>query len=260
MVTFFVGEFMLLSEANLPQFITKQYSKYIKLNADARNKRASNVSFIEQSVYNDEDGAIWLNVKNKDFYTIAAAIITGLVDSNRLDITQDKLLSIFESKTALLEFLKQNDEAAFNVKHIYDFLQQFMSKGLITVYRGLVIDDNELSNFIQKDPRIKYNPARILQYIDNRSKEFTSFTVSYDVAYDYAHPETYEQDEETGELVDVDTSDVKFIVFSAKVDNNDVNWAFSAYLAARHGGTHDMELNVNNLKQLKNVKLLDYNL
>lgn len=252
---------MLLSEsANLPQFIAKQSGKFIKLNADARTKRAANVSFLKQSIYNDEDGAIWLDVKNKDFYTIAAAIIDGLVDTNRLDITQDKLQSIFESKTALLEFLKQNAEAAFNVKNIYGFLKQFMSKGLITVYRGLVIDEDVLSNLVQKDPRIKYNPARILQYFDNRSKEFTSFTVSYDVAYDYAHPETYEQDEETGELVDIDTSDEKFVVFSAKVDNNDVNWAFSAYLAARHGGTHDMELNINNLKQLKNIKLLDYNL
>ena len=51
-----------------------------------------------------------------------------------------------------------------------------------------------------------------------------------------------------------------YVLFSAEVDNNDVNWAFTAYLDGRHGSVYESELNINNLKRLKNVKLVSYNI
>lgn len=207
-------------------------------------------------VYNDHEGKAWLDVKHKDFYTIASAVLTGMYDAQRIvDVNIEDIVS---SKESIAKFLQSNSLANYTVNKVWNFLSSFMKKGLITVYRGFFFysDDDiaELDKILKAHPRIEYNPALLLQYIDNTTKEFSSFSVDYDIAYEYCHPELVDEDGE-----DADESDAKFVLFSADVDNNDINWAFSAYLAGRHDMA-DFELNINNLKRLKNVKLLDYQL
>jgi hypothetical protein len=95
------------------------------------------------------------------------------------------------------------------------------------------------------DKRILYSPERILQYVDNTTKEFNSFSVDKSISNNFA---------------DIYDESIASLVYSADVDNNDINWAFTAYLFGRHGGIGEQELNVNNLKKLKNVKIESLNI
>jgi hypothetical protein len=45
-------------------------------------------------------------------------------------------------------------------------------------------------------------------------------------------------------------------MIAAEVEPNDINFAFTAYLMGRHGGMEEYELNINNLKQLKNIRIV----
>lgn len=200
-----------------------------------------NITYIDDQRYNDHKGALWLNVKHKDYYTIAAAVLTGMYDTGRIkDVNIDEITA---SKEAIKTFLHSSQYAQNLVTKVWNFLKQFMSKGTVTVYRGITLT-NVLADLIKKDKFILYNPARILQYVDNTTKEFNSFSVNSNISKYFA--------------TDYHTEDNRsYILFSAEVDNNDVNWAFTAYLMGRHGGIGESELNINNLKRLKNIKVID---
>ena len=45
-------------------------------------------------------------------------------------------------------------------------------------------------------------------------------------------------------------------MIAAEVEPNDINFAFTAYLMGRHGGMEEYELNINNLRQLKNIRIV----
>ena len=227
----------------LPRLVTDKFGKYIDMNAAARQRRAGNITYQDDQRYNDHKGALWLNVKNKDYYTIAAAVLTGMYDVHRIEhaINIDEITA---SKEAIKTFLHENQYAKTLVSKVWNFLKQYMSKGTITVYRGITLT-NVIADLIKKDKFIYYNPAKILQYVDNTTKEFNSFSVDSNISQDFA-TEYYESQEKRS-----------YITFSAEVDNNDINWAFTAYLDGRHGGVGESELNINNLKKLKNVKVID---
>lgn len=233
---------------HLPYFITNEFGKYIDMNAKARKKRANNITYQDDKRYNDYEGALWLDVKHKDYYTIAAAVLTGMADTKRLDVSE-KIDVITSSRKNISEFLKNNEKAREKVNETWNFLKQYMSKGTITVYRGMDLSDS-LVELIKSDPYVFYKPERILKYIDNTTKEFNSFSVSREIAEDFA----------LAFLDDPNVESASYLLFSAEVDNNDINWAFTAYLNGRHGGIEEYELNINNLKRLKNVKLLGYDI
>lgn len=226
----------------LPKLVTNKFGDYIDMNAAARQRRADNITYQDDKRYKDHEGALWLNVKHKDFHTIAAAVLTGMYDTDRLkqyDNEETDIDEIVSSKENIDTYLENNKRAKNVVNNTWNFLKQYMSKGTVTVYRGLEIT-KELIPLLQADPYVLYNPERIIKYVDNTTKEFNSFSVSKSIATGFA---TRCQD---------------YIIFSAEIDNNDVNWAFTAYLDGRHGGIGEYELNVNNLKRLKNIKLVDY--
>lgn len=233
---------LLLEMNQLPSFLTNKFGKYFDMNAKARERRANNITYQDDKRYNDHEGALWLNVKNKDYYTIAAAVLTGMIDTDRLkqyDDEETDIDDIVSSKENIDAYLENNKRAKTLVNNTWNFLKQYTSKGTVTVYRGLEIT-KELIHLLQVDPYVLYNPERIIQYVDNTTKEFNSFSVSKSIAIGFA------------------TSCQDYIIFSAEVDNNDINWAFTAYLVGRHGGIGEQELNVNNLKRLKNIQLVDY--
>lgn len=113
-----------------------------------------------------------------------------------------------------------------------------MGKGTVHVYRGLDLS-NKIYYLLAMDRRILYSPERLLKYVDNTTKEFNSFSVDRSISKFFAN--NYES--------------TASLVYSADVDNNDINWAFTAYLFGRHGGIGEAELNINNLKKLKNIKI-----
>lgn len=224
----------------LPRLVTNKFGDYVDMNAATRKRHASNITYQDDKRYNDHEGALWLNVKHKDFHTIAAAVLTGMYDTGRLQQHSNvDIDEIVASEDSIDTYLENNKHAKSLVNATWNFLKQYMSKGTVTVYRGLELTD-KVKTLLQSDPYILYNPARIIQYVDNTTKEFNSFSVSKVVASGFA------------------TQCQEHILFSAEVDNNDINWAFTAYLDGRHGGIGEYELNINNLKRLKNVKLIEY--
>ena len=229
----------------LPNFITNKFGKYIDMNAKARERRSSGIRYQDDQRYNDHQGALWLNVKHKDFNTIAAAVLTGMADTHKIpDSAMQYFDRIVSSEELTKEFLEENQRAKSLVNSVWAFLKQYMSKGTVTVYRGLEVTD-ELENLIKSDPHLLYSPAKLIQYVDNTTKEFNSFSTNIEVAKGFAHESQRRYSR-------------GHVVFSAEVDNNDVNWAFTAYLMGRHGTTSEQELNINNLKRLKNVKIISY--
>lgn len=226
----------------LPKLVTDKLGDYIDMNAAARARRSSNITYQDDQRYNDHEGIQWLNVKNRDFYTIAAAVITGMYDTGKINSSID-IDAALSSKESIDKYLSRRGYEKSLVDKVWNFLKQYMNKGTVTVYRGLELTQ-KLIPIIQQDPYILYNPARMLQYVDNTTKEFNSFSTHEAIATNFAT-----------QFASLDTP---HILFSAEVDNNDVNWAFTAYLDGRHGSINEYELNINNLKRLKNIKVLSY--
>ena len=229
----------------LPNFLTKKFVQYFDMNAKAREKRANNITYQDDQRYNDHEGALWLNVKKKDYHTIAAAVLTGMIDTHRIRLDRIKVDKILSSTDELDNFIDNDPNVSKLVSSVWNFLKRYMSKGTVKVYRGIELT-SALRDVVQNDPYIVYNPARLLQYVDNTTKEFNSFSIDPDISINFAQHSRY--------------NGQGYVLFSAEVDNNDVNWAFTAYLDGRHGGVGESELNINNLKRLKNVKLVSYNI
>ena len=236
---------LLLEMEQLPSFLTQKFGKYIDMNAKARERRAGNILYQDDKRYNDHEGALWLNVKNKDYHTIAAAVLTGMYDTHKANVDRVDIDKITSSTAALDQYLEEEDYVRNKVDKVWNFLKRYMSKGTVKVYRGIELTSS-LRSIVQKDPYILYNPARLLQYVDNTTKEFNSFSIDPEISRGFI-----QHNRRNGQ---------GYVLFSAEVDNNDVNWAFTAYLDGRHGGIGESELNINNLKRLKNVKLISYNI
>lgn len=221
----------------LPNVITNKFGKFIDMNAKARQRRAGNITYEDDKRYNDHEGRLWLNVKQKDKTTIYTAVLTGMIDTNKYGMKQIQIDSLRDLDN-LKEVFEHFPKARALAKNVWDFLSQYMGKGTVHVYRGLDLS-NKIFYLLAMDKRILYNPERLLKYVDNTTKEFNSFSVSKSVSKGFA--DNY--------------NTTASLVYSADVDNNDINWAFTAYLFGRHGGIGEEELNINNLKKLKNIKI-----
>lgn len=232
------------------EFLT-EFTKFPKVFADkygqfavqaAKNREArtkAQTTYEDDKRYNDHEGRLWLNVKQKDKTTIYTAVLTGMIDSNRYGMEQIQIDSLNDLAT-LKDVLARVPRARALAEEVWDFLSQYMGKGTVHVYRGLDLS-NKIYYLLAMDRRILYSPERILKYVDNTTKEFNSFSVDKSISNNFAK--------------NFDKESIASLLYSADVDNNDINWAFTAYLFGRHGSIGELELNVNNLKKLKNVKI-----
>jgi hypothetical protein len=221
-----------------PKVFADKYGKFATQTAKNREARTkAQTTYEDDRRYNDHEGRLWLNVKQKDKTTIYTAAITGMIDANRFGMKQVQIDSLNDLATLKNVFAQYPNSRAL-AEDIWDFLSQYMSKGTVHVYRGLDLS-SKIYYLLAIDRRILYSPERILQYVDNTTKEFNSFSVNKFVSKGFADNYT----------------SIASLVYSADVDNNDINWAFTAYLFGRHGGTGESELNINNLKKLKNIKI-----
>lgn len=223
-----------------PKVFADKYGQFAVQAAKNRETRTkAQTTYEDDKRYNDNEGRLWLNVKQKDKTTIYTAVLTGMIDSNKYGMEQIQIDSLNDLAT-LKDVLARVPRARALAEEVWDFLSQYMGKGTVHVYRGLDLS-NKIYYLLAMDRRILYSPERILKYVDNTTKEFNSFSVDKSISNNFAK--------------NFDKESIASLLYSADVDNNDINWAFTAYLFGRHGSISELELNVNNLKKLKNVKI-----
>lgn len=240
----------------LPKIYNDEYGIYAKMTKKGRKKRNAKNTYKDDQRYNDHEGTLWLDVKQKDRFTLSLATISGLIDSGKIDCFNDGIenypgggdfsdmydifnLDDIEDGSDLLDKLYYFPSLNEFIDEVCGFLEDNMGKKHLRVYRGLELDSYKLAQIYKKDKYVFQSPIRLVQYLDNTTKEFNSFSVNGEVAINFT-----------------DGAD-NYVVFSGEIDNNDVNWAFTAYLMGRHGTIAEAELNLNNLKHLKNIKIND---
>lgn len=196
---------------------------------DGRANRG--IVYQDDKRYNDYQGEKWLDVRSKDKKTLIAAILDGMSDvqyhyKGKLykDIkNEDDLMASYEANKAVVD-------------PILNFLGKYMH-GHTTVYRGFSFDRDDYLEMKSKHG-IKFE-HQLLKILNNRGKKFNSFSVSPFVSKSFA-----------------EGGDNKAIVIAADVEPNDIAFAFTAYLLGRHGSPEELELNINNLKDLKNLRII----
>lgn len=236
----------------LPKIYDNDYGKYAKMTNKGREKRNAKITYKDDERYNDHEGTLWLDVKQKDHFTLTLAALSGLIDSGGIDYYDDGIKQNYPAGTTMkdifnLDVIEGRDELLDELSHfprlkklidkICEFLEDKMNKKHLRVYRGLELNSHKLAELYKKDKYIFQSPVRLVQYLDNTTKEFNSFSVDEEIAINFT-----------------DSAD-DYIVFSGEIDNNDVNWAFTAYLMGRHSSIGEAELNLNNLKRLKNIRI-----
>lgn len=225
------------------------------------------VQYEDDKRYNDYQGIKWLDVKKRDEDTLLSAIIDGIsdaqlthydesIDSITDDGTGDKASQILyyekekkrlenaykniSNKEELLGYLEDEFDIDSNlVDNIIRFLNKYKRR-TTTVYRGFNFTNKEYELLVKgKDIR---KQSSILELLSNKTKRFNSFSVSPIVASEFA-----------GKTI---PGKYYSFVIAGEVEPNDINFAFTAYLMGRHGTIGEYELNINNLKDIKNLRLL----
>lgn len=229
----------LVESEHFSKFDSNRLSKHYDLTKKSAEKR--NVNYTDKNLYGDEDGRKWIYVKKRDDITLKAAILDGLMDA---EIYKSKLPDKYkinwkpfftnsydsiESEKQINKYLEPFKDL---VNQILNFLHKYMH-GQTTVYRGLYIDRNQYRELSQN---MKFR-HQLIDLFDNTSKDYNSFTVDYNIAKHYA-----------GE-------NRSSIVIAGEAEPNDILFAFTAYLMAKHHSIEEYELNINNVKKLKNLRL-----
>ena len=108
--------------------------------------------------------------------------------------------------------------------------------GRFTVYRGISMDNE---TFLKCR---KYR-KEISKFFTNKNKYFNSFTTDIDGTYDYAYP-----------LFGMPGNIP--VIIAGEATPNDVYFAFSAYLMGRHIDRTPGELNISNINELENLRVV----
>ena len=192
--------------------------------------------------YNDYQGEKWLDVKSKDKKTLISAILDGMTDvameyntPNTNHRYYGKFYKDINSEDDLEAAYKANKAA---VDTILNYLSKYMRRHT-TVYRGFSFYNDDYHK-MKASNNIKFR-HQLLKLLSNKGKKFNSFSVSPFVSRDFAQGG------------DGNIS----IIIAAEVEPNDIAFAFTAYLLGRHGSPQELELNINNLKDLKNLRIVE---
>lgn len=269
---------MLLSE----RLETIPYEQRYKFRNKVQQTLASRQStYHDDGRFKDSEGIKWLYTKNADEYTLKCAIIEGYLDTNRSKVRQIyDLYSNATSKFDLDRIIKKDPDLQKLVNTIISFLDQFKNK-TVTVYRGFMFDKKDfdiIKGMTAKD--ILSN--KLLRKFSNTTKEFNSFSTSVFTAAGFAGALSYKSpldafrmdrnaDRYNKDSMQIanryfidnlqdNTPQYAKLLISAEATPNNISFAFTAYILARHGGIKHSELNINNVSELKNPKIIYSNL
>lgn len=183
--------------------------------------------------YEDYKGEKWVDVRSRDKKTLISAILDGLSDANPhykgikyTDIAnEDDLMDAYRANKRVVDT-------------ILTFLGKYMH-GHVTVYRGFNLSSTDYRR-LRSEYGVRFD-HEMLKFLNNRVKKFNSFSVSPFVCKEFA--------EEVGD------GEIPIII-AAEVEPNDISFAFTAYLLGRHSGTSEFELNINNIKDLRGLRII----
>lgn len=83
-----------------PKVFADKYGKFAVQAAKNREARTkAQTTYEDDKRYNDHEGSLWLNVKQKDKTTIYTAVLTGMIDTNRQGMQQIKVDSLRDLDT-----------------------------------------------------------------------------------------------------------------------------------------------------------------
>lgn len=201
--------------------------------------------YVDDNRNHDANGSKWLDITDRSDRTLLLAMIDGMCDKGRID------KSIYNTikDDGGLEYVKWYYKDVKNLfKDIQAFLKPLMKEKLITVYRGIRLSKETLLKFYEMNPFVLTSKERLIKFISNEVKEFNSFTIDRSVAEEFV-----------GDYVK-DNNEPYYVILEGEADRTDINWAFTAYLIGRHGRISESELNINNNKQLKNLKIIKDNI
>lgn len=214
----------------------KRLLKQVSHNSQRKLKHKE--EYVDDQRYNDYQGAKWLNVRSKDNRTLISAFLDGLSDIDYKGYKGPRYADI-KTEEDLLKAYKAN-------KTLIDYTLNFLHKhmhGYTTVYRGFQFDDDQYTE-LKKKYGDKFE-HQLLKGLSNKGKRFNSFSVSPFISRDFSG-------------VDENYYKNKFhnILIAAEAEPNDISFAFTAYLLGRHKLPWEYELNINNLKDLKNLRIV----
>lgn len=219
-------------------------AKYAKLrDANRTAMTKAKTTYKDDKRYNDHYGKKWLNVSARDKKTLLMAIVDGMCDAGYYDMTTSDYKKI-KTEADIQKLLEDEGDAKSIAAKIIKFLTEQYEKvkkdGGIRVYRGITISHENFKKLYAKDKYVLTSPERLVKYFSNETKEFNSFTVNPKISKSFSR--CYQEDR-------------YYIIITGIADMNDINWAFTAYLMGRHGGTGECELNLNNIKSIKDLKI-----
>lgn len=236
--------------------------RHVEPNGLANTKAGrDNPIYKDDKTYNDYQGLKWVDVKKRDEYTIASAFVDGVIDAMRTseedeaiedDIDLNNIVySLYLVRTERYYKSARNLEDLMTIiiekldkfevyESVIKFLQRYMH-GHVTVYRGFEFTADKYDELTKNIDTRKV--SNILQVLNNKTKQFNSFSTSPMMASSFSNGWA-------------DGSKKKSVVIAAEVEPNDINFAFTAYLMGRHDGVGESELNINNLKDLKNLRVI----
>lgn len=228
----------------------KQYGTHIDTNVKAyiKSGRDKLITYTDDERYNDHEGLRWLNTKKSDEKTLWLAYIDGVLDTmSTSNKNYESLLAAYKKgdiETAKKYIDIENAELTINflLKHRH---------GRVTVYRGVVAKREQLP----KNCNTTKAREQILNLLSNKTKRFNSFSVDPEVSRHFL------QNSCTGWITGmmiIHKTKIPVLI-SAEVEPNDINFAFTAYLGGRHKNyNYESELNISNLRDLKNFKIIYY--
>lgn len=217
-----------------------QVHKAQERNKEKNQMRQNMIQYQDDKRYQDYKGLKWIEVKARDDMTLKSAILDGIIDS----MTDDGI-PYAKQEAELYRSGREDDFYSLCSAHkdTIDEILKFLGKyktGRIKVYRGFILKKIDYEKYIKNSGKPSLS---LLNKIDNRTKLFNSFSTCPMTAF--------------GFMADaIDNDKLVPVMISAMVEPNDIYWAFTAYLMGRHRGCGEYELNVNNLKELHDLRIV----
>lgn len=227
---------------NTSEFDKEHLSKHYEENKKSVENRSKD-SYVSSRYKTDENGIKWLYTKKRDPFTIYMAALDGKLqfesDSEELRKIYNAIKTPDDLKKAFMGAFKPYYKSC---TEIYQVLKQTM-KGTTKVYRGLSFTRKAFLE-IASSKKDMASSEILAKLIGNKTKKYNSFTTSRSRAKSIA-------DGGSTSLGDY------YVVLEGDAEPNDINYAFTAFQRGTYDGNNEKEISINNIKSLKNLRIID---